>query len=488
MMKSYPGRTRGVASLPVPQGLMRSLQVVLLHSLSLLVGCVRAPLDPEHPNLLVIDIDSLRADRIDRAYDGRYVLPTIRSLAARGVRFDQYITQGGWTQPALTSLLSGHHPLALEVTTATTALFPAGARRVSEILGMYGYHTAALWSEGVPTCLESVGRGLTYQHVREEALPTGDDAMERYEAWLDSGVEPPFFLLLHDFDAHFPPSELLKQNQYRFVQPLKGCRHGTYNDVLASIEAYAGRDAATAHVAGHYDGVLAAYDDLLARFLHLLDERDLLENTIIVVTSNHGEDLGEHLSGFNHGTLYDSVVHVPLIVSGPGIGPAGAVVDLPVQTIDIAPTLLELAHIPADLTMDGRSFASVLRGGSTADLPADRPAFILTNLRALAVRTTTRKLMLLDRADRMVAIGSEPVTDGRGPHYEYYDLRTDPGETQDLFESSPEQGLDLMEALMRFQAERAAATASGEGLVVDDKLKAVLQKQGYWNVVGGRAP
>ena len=141
--------------------------------------------------------------------------------------------------------------------------------------------------------------------------------------------------------------------------------------------------------------MLHGYDALLGALLGRMDAAGLLAHTVVIVTSNHGEDFGEHGAGIKHGALYDTTLRVPFVVAGPGIR-RGARIDLPVQGIDLSPTVLALAHVPAEREVNGVSLATILAGEAPAAALLDRPAFVFTNERNVAVRTPTRKLLLTD--------------------------------------------------------------------------------------------
>lgn len=439
---------------------------------------------PEHPNFVVVDIDSMREDRLDKAYDGTWVMPTVRALAARGVRFTQATTQGGWTLPALTTLLSGRHPVALDVTAPNSTLFPSDARRVQEILGIYGYHTAAIWSDGVPTDLGFVGKGMAFHGMRTLRIASPSDDLTPFEAWLATGPTEPYLLFVHEFDAHVPSFTLADSIPPRFGEQDTASAHIRWTDLLHELTPSLGRERAIAEVAARYDSGLARYDDVIAALLQRLEEAGLMERTIVVVTSNHGEELAEHIDGVNHGTLYDTVLRIPLVVAGPGIGPSGATIDRPVQLMDIAPTLLDLAHIPIDQTMEGVSLAPALTAGDVSALPVDRPSWTLTSARAAAVRVNGRKLMLLDTDEKMLAAGGVVASDAP-PRFEYYDLTTDPGEQHDLFATEPERAMDLVDPLYAFLARQAEVADRSKGFHVNPRLRSVLRERGYWNVAGG---
>lgn len=464
-----------------------------------------APAEPR-PNVIVIDIDSLRADSLQRRHGDQDVMPNVHALMARGVTFTQAFAQSGWTVPALASLLTGRWPVSVSVGADSTPVLPASSHTFPELLGLYGYQTTVLWGTGVEVGFESLSRGFARTLARTASLGQTKDDLAVYDGWTPT---PPFALFVHDFDAHVPGPWFTAANMHTFGDGGFRCTGASYRETYEGLVSQVGPERVMAHVRTHYDGVVHGYDALLGRLLARLQERGLLEHTIVLVTSNHGEDFGDHGPGIKHGGLYDVTLRVPLVVAGPGVGPPGTRIDTPVQGIDLAPTLLALAHVPADAAMDGLSFADLLAGDPAAPGLAERPVFSLTNARNLSIRTPTAKLIRTDEPDAgnpppppgtgpggpsgarpggpQGAPGTPPTPGGpRGePRLEYYDLRADPDERHDLYADRPAGVDDLERALDAFAEDRARAAASGERLVVDEALRAAVRERGYFGVAGG---
>lgn len=441
---------------------------------------------PERPNVLLVDIDTLSGNRFDARYGEEWAMPTVHALASRGVTFSQMISQSGWTVPALASLLTGRYPISLDLTQSETSVYEGDARLLPQLFSLYDYTDSAIWSSGVPQLMAALEGGFRNSVTRTE--PIGSDATPgaTHDQWLASAPKEPFFLLLHEYDLQIPGSRFGGQNAHRFGDDGVPCFAGDYEETFRALTPIVGEEKARAHTLRHYDGAIFAYDQLLGTFLAKLDERGLLENTIVVVTSNHGQDFAEHTSGVTHGSLFDTVLHVPLIMAGPGITAHGAVVDTPVQTIDVAPTLLDLAKIPADRQMVGRSLVPLLTGAPPAADMADRPVFSLTNDRTMSVRAGHRKVLIQDWSDHQVALSRTVVdTPETDRTVTWYDLEADPGERHDLFSTRPEQALDLLQALLHFRAGRFEASGTGTTIQVDASMRKMMQQNGYWSIVDG---
>lgn len=439
---------------------------------------------PARPNILVIDIDTLSADRMDAKYGDEWALPTLHAVADRGVRFTQAVAQAGWTVPALSSLLTGRYPLSLDLSQTAASIVEKDARLLPSILHMYDYHSSAIWSKGVPQLLTQLDAGFESQITRDVAVGADENPESTYDKWFDSKPQEPFFLLLHEFDLQIPGTTFTDKRAHDFGDEGLLCFPAEYDDTFRMLQPVVGTAKAREHTLRHYDAVAHAYDEVLGHFLARLDREGLLENTVVMITSNHGQDFAEHSGGVTHGSVYDTVLRVPLIFAGPGVTAKGRVIDTPVQTVDFAPTLLELAGVPVDRKMAGRSLAPLLAGAEPDKALHDRAIYSLTNTRTMSVRTPTRKLIMQDWSDRQVTLARRAVeTTQHDRKFNYYDLTNDPGEQHDLFPTEPEKALDLIQALMGFRADRTAAAQGGTSVKIDPAMRDIFRKNGYWSIV-----
>ncbi len=438
------------------------------------------------PNVIILDIDTLSADRMDAKYGDEWVLPTLHGLADRGVRFDQMISQAGWTVPALVSLLTGRYPLAIDLSQSSTALRESDARTLPEIFGFYGYASTAFWSKGVPELLHGASGGFGKDIVRTELVGNDVAPLKPWEDWIATAPKQPFLLLVHDYDLQLPGDRILAAEEHHFGGEGLPCFPGEYDDTLFTFRDILGVDRARSHTLRHYDGAAHAYDQLLGQLLAKLEAAGLMKNTIVVATSNHGQDFATHSDGITHGSMFDTVLQVPLVIAGPGVTAKGKVVHALVQTVDVAPTVLELAHIRPEARMAGHSLVPLLQGAEPGPEYADRPAFSLTNERTMAVRTPSRKLMLQDWSDTRIALArreiKKPYNDWR---FNAYDLKTDAAEQDDRFATEPERYLDLVVALMAYRADRSEAASHGSNVTVDPAMREIFRANGYWNIAGG---
>jgi arylsulfatase A-like enzyme len=389
---------------------------------------------PGLPNIVFVSLDTLRADHVGVYSDGRIRTPLLDRLAAEGVRFDRAIAQVPTTTPSHVSMFTSLYPFAHGAKNGIP-MRPELAT-LPQILRGIGYQTAAFaaayttksnvtgLASGFDTYVDSLNPWIPFLS-RDDVEPlafyraldrlAGNEISaavvnRRIASWLADGPARPLFLWVHYFDPHLP------------YDPPSAYRDLYTDPADSKIE----RDLAL------YAGEVTHTDAQLAELFEVLEEQGVLEDAIVVVTSDHGEAFGEphpHVT-FGHGKyLYDSALWVPLIFWGPGRVPAGHIVEGVVQSIDLAPTLLELLGIPAPASFEGRSLASTFTTNA-----GDEAAFSQTSSfyePRYAVRTDAYKLI----------VSSE---DGEE---ELFDLTADPNETTNVIEERPEVAEKLRQRL-----------------------------------------
>jgi arylsulfatase A-like enzyme len=388
----------------------------LFFGLLVLVACGRAEPEPPstyRPNFLVVVVDALRADRL--GVNG-YSLPTtpeIDRLAAEGVNFSSAYAHSTWTKPSIatlfTSLYPGQHGLDLLEEEGDgkflTRSLAGDFVTLAEGFQHAGYATAAVYHQLHLERRFGFGQGFDFYRHRKGAAAQGLNRHLR--RWLDRRPEGPFFAYLHYMDVHWPYTRRLP-DQGGLFGPIKISPHpprgraklGLWFDTSATesnLEALQAR----------YDHEVAFVDAKLGEFLAALRQRGLLEDTVVVLTSDHGEGFGEHGALLHGFAPYDEIVRVPLVVRLPAkLRRWTGTVGQPVGLIDFMPTLLDLAGIEPPPGIQGRSLRSLLEGEELQD----RLVFA-ESVEAIAVWGRRYKLLRF--------------TDGR---QEFYDLETDPHE------------------------------------------------------------
>lgn len=425
---------------------MPLVQAVVL----LVVGCLDASPSrtPADWNVLLITLDTVRADALGPYGQTRPTTPVLDRIAREGVVFLDVTSAAPHTVASHASIMTGLYPfahgaranhgfpLALEHTTLAEILANAGHRTRAEIAAPV-LHASTRIAQGfepeeratspdgdsASPLAKTPGGGL-----RRSSENVTQRALETIEAWRDV----PFFLWLHYFDAHLP-----------------------YVDRPADLAVFP--DAP-------YLAQIHALDRSLGRIFEALDENGLRDHTLVVVTSDHGEGLGEHAEPTHSYFVYDSTMRVPLLLWGPPTLPPGRRVAGPVRTVDILPTVLDLMEREVPTGLHGRSLAPVLSGDAE---PAEAPVYGESlDLHRIFGTTPVRLL----REGRWKYIHSASP--------ELYDLATDPAELDDRVERRPEIAARLAARLRALLETSEGTRREGPGdLAVEDRER--LEALGY---------
>ncbi|HEX8170676.1 MAG TPA: sulfatase-like hydrolase/transferase [Thermoanaerobaculia bacterium] len=403
-------------------------------ALLLLSSCHRA--EPRHFNVLLITLDTFRADRLGA------LTPNLSALAADGVRFENAQSAVPLTLPSHATILSGVLPLHHGLRNNGAGAFPADRATLATMLADNGYRTAAFVGAFVLDHRFGLNRGFSLyddeiprdpdlgDHL--EAERRGDATVDRAIEWLGRDDARPFFAWVHLYDAHAP---------------------------YAAPEPWRSR-----YASAPYEGEIAFVDQQVQRLVAALGERR--RDTIIVIAGDHGEALGEH-GELTHGLLlYEPTLRVPLIVSAPGaLEPQ--VVKTPVSLADIAPTLVSLLGLKNAPQFDGRDLAPALekRGEpAAADLYAETEYATIFGWSGLAS---------LRRGDHKLILAPSP---------ELYDLSRDAREVRNVYADERRVMRALSDALNALRASAQTKTAT---TAPDAETMAKLASLGY---IGGTPP
>ena len=364
------------------------------------IGC--APTPSARPNFIVLVVDTLRADRLSHA-GYTQVSPAFDALAERSVRFSRAYSSAPWTLPSLASLFTSQIGSRHRVVTWGTRLAPEHVT-LSEVLREAGYRTAA-WTSNVLFSHDSgFQQGFdSYQVVfapgaagphPPSPFPNAS-ARQVSEGGLNWLVnlrrrepEASFFVYLHYMEPHTPYACA------RDAEPACVARAARINERLHAVQwDFDTDDRGT--IARLYDAEVAKMDRGLGQLVRSLEKYGLRENTWLIVTSDHGEQLGRD-GIYLHGKSLDRAeIHVPLLFSAPD--GRSALVDAPVSLIDVAPTLVELAGVAVPESFRGRSLVAALEGGNVPAVPIIAEIFQTTEeppRHRLAVLTELEKIVL----------------------------------------------------------------------------------------------
>jgi arylsulfatase A-like enzyme len=422
------------------------------------------------PNLLLITVDTLRANHLGTYGYERPTSPTIDALAARGVRCDFAIASAPETAPATASLLTGLHQVHTRVRFNRENL-TSRVQTLAERLTSAGYTTAGFVGNGLVGADHGFDQGFGHFEPFHDKGPFRSatvDArgVDRVLAWLDGQPAPtmPWFIWIHLQDPHGPylPKDIAWTEPYAAAYDALGPREpvpaSPSNFGLNVIPLYQTLPGLS-HLGDfvrRYDSEIRETDAEIGRLLAGIEAHGQTASTLVVLSADHGESLTEHGEYLQHGWfLYDTTLRVPLIFAWPGVLPAGTAIAEEVRSVDLVPTLEEIVGIARPnegAYLDGTSFAARLVGRGTPDV---RPAFAIgpRSNHQFAVREGGWKLIFTP-AGRPV----DPQSENKFPtnlpeRYELYDTTRDPGETEDLVAREPARVAALTEKLMAFRRE-----------------------------------
>ncbi len=447
-----------------------------LGGLCLVAACGGAGRDVEPiPTVVLISIDTLRADHLGCYGNTIVKTPRLDALASEGVRFAQAIATAPTTLNSHTSLMTGTYG---HTHGAARNGFVVAERNemLAEVLRGAGYRTAGFI--GAFPLQSRFGFAQGFDHYDEpELLRSGEEVNASALAWLDEREEGPLFLFLHYWDSHRPfdpppPFDRMYRTDDLDVGASMEELDALRLDMKAGVPV-GERNRITREL---YAGAVSHVDQVVGELLDGLKERGLYDDALILVTSDHGEAIDEHWEYWDHGeSTYETTIHVPLIVRLPGGERGGTTEDRLVSLVDVMPTVLDLVDARVPPAVSGVGFGTLLRGGS---LPPRAPVF------AEATKPHDPKY---EKAGAWV--NARKFQTARGPRWklirraadgvsELYDLERDPGETANVFADPGEGGLrrraELAQSLDDWRSSAGAVrTEQDDSTEVLDGLKSL---------------
>jgi arylsulfatase A-like enzyme len=393
---------------------------------------VARPAGPKPPNIVLIVIDTLRRDHLGCYGYSKDTTPNIDKLAAQGLRADEMIATCSWTIPSLMSIFTSLPPSLHQATYKTH--FGAGITTLADELHGHGYQTAGFASNPFAKTGNGFALGFDVYTDFDGLINSDTDGLlnvpgtsklpaiwemrssplvtQLASKWLDGrNTADPFFLFALYFDAHAdyvpqPPYDKMFDPDYS----------GTAKGKLLSMPNPKADDRDRAHIQALYDGEVRYTDEFVGKLIQKIDSLGLSKDTIVVVTSDHGEEFWDHGHTLHGPTLYDEVLRVPFILSWPGHVNAGTVLNGQISTMNIMPTMLDAAGARIPVQAQSPSLLNAFLGKSPLE-----PQFVIAEtdyegVNRRAVRTSSQKLIFdLEAGTRQV-----------------FDLTSDPREKQNL--------------------------------------------------------
>ena len=409
----------------------------------------KTPLSPKRPNVILITLDTTRADRMGFLGSERGLTPNLDQLASQSVVFTRAYAQVPLTTPSHAALLTGTYPQFNHVEDLGAAL-PPDVPYLPDLLRKRGYRTAAFVgayildpngaAPGFDRGFDYYGAGFRARKPGEDRYKTverrAEDVADRALGWISKHPQGPFFVWLHFYDAHDP---------YDPPPPFKA-----------------------KYAEAPYDGEIAYTDSVVGSFIEVLRRHGLYQNTVIAIAADHGEAFGEHGEERHGMFLYDETIHVPLLLKLPSSQFAGERVDARVAIADVAPSLLEAVGATIPKEMQAKSLFPLMDATKSAGQgkSAERQVYSETNYPEHAFGWSELRSW---RAGKYLYV--------EAPKRELYDQASDPGALQNLAASTPAIADTLDAQLSEFRQKTSSAKTEHAGL---DPAKAEsLRALGY---------
>jgi choline-sulfatase len=432
----------------------------------------QAPLETTHPSILLVTIDTLRADHCSTYGYSQPTTPRLDAIAKRGARLETAYAPMATTAPSHATMFTSLLPRAHGMLKNGQVLAPQH-RRLAEVLHAKGYKTAAFVSSFAVDERFGLGPGFaTYQDDFDRAR--GSDAVVDWEGhsapavferradetralvveWLRSHgyldaapIDAPFFVWVHFMDPHHPYSPPREERAAITVAP-----------------PGEGLQLAIAD----YDAEVRFADREMGAIFDALETAGRFDQVITIVVGDHGEGLMQHGHMFHGLTIYEETVRVPFVFHWPWGLTRPHVIEQPVQIVDLAPTVLELAGMPPESAFEGVNLAPILRGQDAAD--SERPVFLERRF----YETPEVQGFRVAGSKVGVRVGRWKYIEARDEGtYELYDLVSDPGEKQNLYEKERARADELARVLRAWADEPVASPAAPVSPEDAERLRAL---------------
>jgi arylsulfatase A-like enzyme len=320
-------------------------------------------------NVVVVLIDTLRASKLQAYYPkSRVKTPAIDQFVSDGVLFERAQSPENWTKPAVASVLTSLHP-ATHKTKQDASKLPRSALMLSEVYKKQGFRTASFIANGYVSNAFGFDQGWDHytNYIREQRNTNASNVFGEAQGWIEKNKDKRFFVYIQTIDPHVPydpPDRFLKMYDAKpYNGQVKNRRtHLMLDEAKKNPKKYKFTARDKERIEALHDGEISYHDEHFGNFLDKLDALGLDENTIVVVTSDHGEEFQEHGSWGHGHSVYQELLGVPLLFRWPGVIPSKQRIDPVVSTLDIGPTVLEATGMPIPPEFEGRSLLGFMRG------------------------------------------------------------------------------------------------------------------------------
>jgi len=422
-------------------------------------------------NVILISLDAVRADHLHFMGYFRRTSPNLDKLAQNGVYFTTVVTQAPWTTPSHFSIFTSMYPSVHKGNQPVQILsrhWNDTLPTMASILRDRGYVTAAFTGRGSISAAFGLYRGFDFYNetvVSTAHMSDAEPIFNKSMKWLNDVKDRTFFVFIHTYETHTP-----------------------YCDEFFVREEEISESETIRYRTAKYDGDIRRVDFFVGKLIEKLNDLQLLDNTLIIITSDHGEDLGgrnppEATIQYGHGyNLYDELLLVPLIFYNPKIIPHGKQIDYQVRLIDILPTILEYLGYKEELGFQGDSLKGMIEGYDQISRPAYSEATTYGTERE-SIRADGYKYIYRISYGQL----SHPTSKGMllTPLHELYDLNKDPNEKINLAEKQTDKIKEFQNLIRSIFPERSFKDYKGDhstkGIEInkDKKLIEVLKSLGY---------
>jgi len=377
-------------------------------------------------NVVLISIDTLRADHLPCYGYEKNTAPNICALAKDSVFFKEPYSVSAWTYPSHYSMLTGLYPAKKSLLSIDDMVpFNSSTNMIQKMLRKENYSSAAFTNAGFMDRKWGFSSGFDlYNQTSSGMQARFYYNQEKISSWLEKENDK-FFLFLHGYDVHTGKTHSFDKNPLNLRTMFYD--NGSVSDKCyfalsrpgENISACLEIENRKGYTVSQYDGALYGSDEYIGRLISELKAKGVYDKTIIIITSDHGDRFGDHERWGHVDNLYQEEISVPLIIRIPGV--EGKEVDTPVSNLDIAPTILELLGVENNYNMDGKSLLPIINGGE------GRPIYSITGGKVLPRNDSLIWFSIIEDKMKLILAVSENMTGTR-----LYDLSADPHEKNNV--------------------------------------------------------
>ena len=456
----YTHMLNGIIQMALLNRVGKIVTAFILGSLLLnLTACSKKPSHNNY-NLLFISIDTLRADRLGLYGYGRETSPNLDKFAKESVVFENMVSVSSWTLPTHVSMFTGLYPSSHGVSLPSKVQIGENTKTLAELLKEKGYRNFAFTGGGYVGPRYGFGRGFESYGVHKEKKRDEKYDIEPSIAQFKEKIsslksEENFFVFFHTFDVHCPYNSpepymsMFNSENVEVVDPKK-CGDNYYNRIGIS-------DKQALYLSDRYDGGIRWVDTKLQEVFTFLEQQGRLKNTVVVITSDHGDEFHDHGRIGHKKSLYKELLMVPLIIRAPGLDPAR--IKASTSHVDLFPTVLELLGIKSDIKFDGKSLLPLVNKE-------------IDSVRAFQFSELDMGMELRSHLDEKGHL----IKNTKNNKSKYFDLIKDPKEQIEVAESFKEEvtrRLDELKLLMKNLSRSSTSEITKESEEEIERLKSL---------------